>query len=136
MNERTIARCINIAKSLAPNNLSHRCSHVAFLVRGSRIAHIGINSDKTHPKTLDYNYDHYNESLCRVHAEFRVILRSSVKEKTEDLSHYELINVRIDRKGNINNGKPCRGCQHIISQMGIRRFYYTTAAGTVESEKI
>jgi cytidine deaminase len=137
MNQRTIDRCINIAKSMSPLNLAHRCSHVAFLIgKGGRICHIGINSNKTHPKTIEFNYENYNDKLCRIHAEFSTVFKASVKEKTEDLSHYELINIRIDRKGNINNGRPCSGCRHVAQQFGIKHIYYSTAEGTVNYEKI
>lgn len=136
MNTRTIEKCIEMAKAGEPFANDHRCAHFAFLVKKSRIMHMGQNSCKTHPKTLEYNYDNYNDNLCRIHAEFNVLVRGSIKEKTEDLSHYELINIRIDRKGNINNGRPCPGCRHVAQQFGIKHIYYSTAEGTVNYEKI
>lgn len=135
MNSRTLNRCIEIAKAMAPLNTELRCSHVTFLIgKGGRISYIGTNSSKSHPKILEFDYENYNDRLCRIHSEFRTILKASVKEKTEDLSHYSILNIRVDRKDRINIGRPCQGCMSIIRQMGIKNIYYSNTDGGISYE--
>jgi len=137
MNQRTLNRCIEIAKAMAPQNLEHRCSHVTFLIgKGGRICYIGTNGSKTHPKMLEYDYDNYNDRKCRIHSEFRTILKASVKEKTEDLSHFSIMNLRVDRKDTLNMGRPCSGCMSIIRQMGIRDVFYSNREGGISYERV
>jgi deoxycytidylate deaminase len=129
MNSKTILRAKEIAMALFPKNKehSHRCFHVAFLVKKNKILHIGINSNKSHPRILDYEYKKY--AGTKTHAELSAVLRSG----REDLSDFELISVRINLRGNFAMAKPCSGCQSLLEQVGIKRVYYTNVAGVLES---
>ena len=76
MNQKIINRTVDIAKAMCPLNIEHRCSHIAFLIKNSKIVHIGTNSCRTHPETLKYDYkDH---QLVGIHAELAEIGRAHV----------------------------------------------------------
>jgi Cytidine and deoxycytidylate deaminase zinc-binding region len=125
MNQKTINRTIEIAKALCPLNLQHRCSHIAFLVKCGKIVYIGTNSCKSHPKTLEFAYR--NHQMVGLHAELAVCMKSG----KEDLQNYELIVLRIDRRGNLNNSRPCCGCQSVIKQFNIHNVYYSNSHGLI-----
>jgi len=74
MNSKILKRTIDIAKAMCPLNIEHRCSHIAFLIRCGKIVHIGTNSCKSHPKTLEYDYK--NHQLVGLHAELNACMKS------------------------------------------------------------
>lgn len=128
MNIKTLNRAVEIAKAMCPLNLEHRCSHIAFLVKNGKIVHIGTNSCRTHPKTLEYPYQ--NHQLVGLHAELAVCLKSG----KEDLGGYEMIVLRFDRTGKLNNSKPCCGCQSVIKQFNIDKVWYSNSKGEVVTD--
>ena len=125
MNVKTINRTIDIAKAMCPLNLEHRCSHMAFLIRCGKIVHIGINSCKSHPETLKYDYKDHQK--VGIHAELAVCMKSS----KENLKDYTMIVLRVDRTGKLANSKPCGGCQSVIQQFDVGEVWYSDNSGNV-----
>ena len=76
MNKKLAKRTIDIAMALCPLNIEHRCSHIAFLIKNSKIVHIGTNSMKTHPQVLKYAYK--NHDRVGLHAELHACLKSEI----------------------------------------------------------
>jgi len=125
MNRKIIIRTVDIAMALCPLNLEHRCSHIAFLIRSGKIVHIGTNSCKSHPETLKYDYKDHQK--VGIHAELSVCMKSG----KEDLSDFKMVVLRVDRKGNLANSKPCCGCQSVIKQFNIGEVWYSDSKGEV-----
>jgi hypothetical protein len=125
MNRKIICRTVDIAMALCPLNLEHRCSHIAFLIRSGKIVHIGTNSCKSHPETLKYDYKDHQK--VGIHAEVSVCMKSG----KEDLSDFKMVVLRVDRKGNLANSKPCCGCQSVIKQFNIGEVWYSDSKGEV-----
>jgi hypothetical protein len=125
MNRKIINRTVDIAMALCPLNLEHRCSHIAFLIRCGKIVHIGTNSCKSHPETLKYDYKDHQK--VGIHAELSVCMKSG----KEDLSDFKMVVLRVDRKGNLANSKPCCGCQSVIKQFNIGEVWYSDSKGEV-----
>ena len=125
MNSKILKRTIDIAKAMCPLNLEHRCSHMAFLIKCGKIVHIGTNSCKSHPKTLEYDYK--NHQLVGLHAELNVCMKSG----KENLKDYSMVVLRVDRRGNLANSKPCCGCQSVIKQFNIGDVWYSDSKGDV-----
>lgn len=125
MNCRVINRTIEIANAMCPLNLEHRCSHIAFLVKKNKIVHIGTNSCRTHPKTLEFDYK--NHQMVGLHAELAVCMKSG----KENLSDYKMVVLRVDRTGKLNNSKPCVGCQSVIKQFNVGEVWYIDVKGNV-----
>lgn len=109
-----------------------RTFHTTFIVKKNKIQKIGINTKKTHPANLKYNY--YSNAgadlrtMVNIHSELSAIL----KYGKEDCSDCTFINVRIDRRGKINTSKPCRGCQDLLTKVGFKRMYFTNLNGEFE----
>ena len=125
MNRKIISRTVDIAMALCPLNLEHRCSHIAFLIRCGKIIHIGTNSCKSHPETLKYAYKDHQK--VGIHAELSVCMKSG----KENLKDYSMVVLRVDRKGNLANSKPCCGCQSVIKQFNIGDVWYSDSKGEV-----
>ena len=125
MNRKIISRTVDIAMALCPLNLEHRCSHIAFLIRCGKIIHIGTNSCKSHPETLKYAYKDHQK--VGIHAELSVCMKSG----KENLKDYSMVVLRVDRKGNLANSRPCCGCQSVIKQFNIGDVWYSDSKGEV-----
>ena len=125
MNRKIISRTVDIAMALCPLNLEHRCSHIAFLIRCGKIIHIGTNSCKSHPETLKYDYKDHQK--VGIHAELSVCMKSG----KENLKDYSMVVLRVDRKGNLANSRPCCGCQSVIKQFNIGDVWYSDSKGEV-----
>ena len=125
MNRKIIGRTVDIAMALCPLNLEHRCSHIAFLIRCGKIVHIGTNSCKSHPETLKYDYKDHQK--VGIHAELNVCMKSG----KENLKDYSMVVLRVDRKGNLANSKPCCGCQIVNKQFNIGEVWYSDPKGEV-----
>jgi len=125
MNRKIISRTVDIAMALCPLNLEHRCSHIAFLIRCGKIVHIGTNSCKSHPETLKYAYKDHQK--VGIHAELSVCMKSG----KENLKDYSMVVLRVDRRGNLANSRPCCGCQSVIKQFNIGDVWYSDSKGEV-----
>lgn len=115
---------------LARASVTKHSRHVSFLLYRNRIASIGINNPfKTHPRNRKYNFRGRNDEdishFVGIHSELSAV----IKLGEEDLSKYDLVNVRINKNGNVSLSKPCNGCTDMINQLGIRKVLYTNDAG-------
>ncbi len=134
MKKKTIAKTIELAHALCPINRQNgvRAAHVAFLVKKNKIVKIGWNKNRTHPKTkkLPYHNKKYERVNVNIHAELDVLLKSGA----EDLRGYEMIVLRVDGTGKLNNSKPCSGCASAIKQVGIPVVYFSDTNGEIIHE--
>jgi deoxycytidylate deaminase len=105
-------------------SLLHR--HAAVVAKGGRVLSTGRNRKKTHPGSRTVGRDG-EEYCCSVHAEMDAIARVSDKAKLRGATIY------IARKGRNNEpgmSCPCKMCQSLISESGIKRAVFTTEYGT------
>ena len=126
MNKHLAMRTLDLAKAMCPINFERRASHIAFLIKGRKIVHVGMNTAKSHPRTREHKYLEYQHT--GVHAELNVCIKSG----KEDLSKYKLVIIRVNRNDEITNSKPCPGCQSVISQFAVGEVWYSTDKGEFE----
>lgn len=122
--KRVVDKAISIAQSLCPTNRDLVTSHVSFLIKSNIIEKIGINKKRTHPIISKHPY---HDGYVGIHAELDCILKSG----KEDLSDYQLLVLRVDRKNKLNISKPCPGCRSIIDQFGIKDVWYSDNNGQI-----
>lgn len=113
-------RLINIAMTKPQK----RHNHFTFILRKSKIVSIGTNHNCTHPRSLAYSYGR----PVGVHAELDAVLRLG----PGDYSRYSMVNVRLNKHGQIQLSAPCSGCLDMIQQLGFKRVYYSTPVGFEE----
>lgn len=126
MNKKLTKRTINIAKALCPLNIDRRTSHIAFLIKKSKIVNIAINISKSHPITKKFKYKPLKD--IGIHAELGVCIKSG----KENLENYKLAVIRINRSNRVTNSKPCIGCQGILEQFKIKDVWYSNDNGNFE----
>lgn len=114
----------------------HRCRHFSFLFDGGRLLSVGLNSRKTHPRNLLYSYvgkDGADISpMVGTHSEMSAIRRTRAGE----CRGATLVNTRINRRGEFDYSRPCRGCLDMMRGLGLREAFYTGADGGFVSMEI
>jgi len=106
---------------------NHRQRHGCVIFKGSKIISVGFNEIR-YCSRLDEKYKKWINSL---HAEQKTILFSDCS-----LKRCSLLVVRINRKGNLRNSKPCRVCMGLIKDVGISKVYYSNDFEGVERLEI
>jgi deoxycytidylate deaminase len=114
------------------HNADLRCRHFSFILDRNRIISIGMNSTKTHPLNLKYNYvNKDNKSISDIvgtHSELNAVIRLG----EEDCSRLTLINTRINRNNMLDYSAPCSGCSDMIKQLNFKNVYFSNVQGKFE----
>lgn len=109
---------INIAKKVAERSEFYPYRHGAILAKGSSILSTSENKNK---------YNSFADRFCQhngiatIHAELGCILGVN-NSITRNGSIYV---VRIGKKGQLKNSKPCCMCMSCMSFVGIKKVYYS-----------
>jgi deoxycytidylate deaminase len=99
------------------NHSQHRLSCI--IMQGNRIISEGFNEVKTHPKSLaGYNMKH---------AEISAVLNSE-----QDLRGCTAYVYRERRDGLPGLSKPCRGCEAMLKNAGIKKVIFSSEQGWQE----
>jgi len=111
------------------HNADLRCRHFSFIMDKNRIISIGLNSLKTHPKNLKYNYvNKMNQNISDIvgtHSELSAV----IKLGEEDCSDLNLVNTRINRNDELDFSAPCSGCLDMIKQLNFKNVYFSNSQG-------
>jgi len=111
------------------HNADLRCRHFSFIMDRNRIVSIGLNSPKTHPLNLKYNYVNKNNEkisdIVGTHSELSAV----IKLGEEDCSGLTLVNTRINRNNVLDFSAPCRGCCDMIKQLNFKNVYFSNIQG-------
>lgn len=118
---------LNIARS---RSVWHRCRHISFIFKGSRILSVGVNSKKTHPLNSLYSYvGRFGEdisSFVGTHSEMKAVLNSD--------RHFsrgmKFVNLRLNRNMEFDSSRPCLGCEQMLSRLGFSEVFHTDSDGT------
>lgn len=118
---------LNIVRS---RSVWHRCRHVSFIFKGSRILSVGVNSKKTHPLNSLYPYvGRLGEditSFVGTHSEMKAVLNSS-----RNFSRgMKFVNLRLNRNMEFDSSRPCLGCEQMLSRLGFSEVFHTNSDGT------
>jgi len=107
-----------------------RCRHFTFVYRGQRLVSIGLNSHKTHPRSLRYGYKSKrnpdSDWTVGTHSEMSAVLKMG----SDDCRGLTLVNTRVNRKGALDYSRPCEGCLNLIASLGFRDVYHTSRDGS------
>jgi cytidine deaminase len=108
------------------SNSNYRVGAVLFDKR-ERVYACKFNSYKTHPILCDFTtYPH-------LHAESSCILHHGL----DNCSELSLLVVRVRHPNNkLTMAKPCKVCNHIISEVGISHVYFSNWSGIIDHYKV
>ena len=110
---------------ISKHNADLRCRHFSFIMDRNKIISIGLNSLKTHPKNLKYNYvNKLNQNISDIvgtHSELSAVIRLG----KENCSGLTLVNTRINRNNELDFSAPCSGCLDMIKQLNFKSVYFS-----------
>jgi cytidine deaminase len=121
------------AFSLYDPSSSKRCHHFSFVVYKNRVIAAGQNNKKTHPVNLkNKKFSIYNgidvsteKYTC---SEYNAILK--LKRLTNiDTRKCQLVNLRINRNGEIDYAKPCSSCKNLLNYFEFKSVEFTDNSG-------
>lgn len=103
-----------------------RYKHFTFITNGNYIASIGVNNKyKTHPIANKYGHRFFS-----VHSEINAI--SKFPYNIQYLRKFSLINIRLNKKGELRLSKPCLSCAKLICELKITNVFFSNNYGTFE----
>lgn len=124
-----IRRLIALAARTAESSGYAQFRHGAVLVRGGRLLNVASNNSKYTSFAARFLPAHI---AATHHAELAALLNMP-RTLTAGSDIYV---VRINRSGELRNSKPCPMCQAAAKFCGVRRVFYTTDDGSVESMRL
>lgn len=120
---RRLYRCVELSRAMLdkPNG---NFLHFSFVMQGTRVHAIGFNDvDKSGVRLYGKFWEY---PLKGLHSE------TSAISKLDDLNicrKATLVNVRLNKKGQLRNSKPCEICQAVLNFVGLKKIYYSTESG-------
>ena len=119
-------RVVEISFALAGKcRHAKRCRHYSFIFENKKLLSIGINSPKTHPLNLKYNYiNNQKKNISEVvgtHSELSAVIKLGL----DDCSGLILVNTRINRNNKLDYSFPCSGCIDMIKQLNFEKVVYS-----------
>lgn len=106
-----------------------RCRHFSFIFENKRLLSIGMNSPKTHPLNLKYNYVNKQKNnisdVIGTHSELSAV----IKLGEEECCGLTLVNTRINRNNKLDYSYPCAGCLDMIKKLKFKRVIYSDRNG-------
>lgn len=123
-----LSNSLIVAASCEAMKSEYKLQMGCIIFNKKKILSVGYNqvrsSTKIHPKYLAFK-----ES---VHAEVDAIIKAR-----KELKGASLLVVRVNKKHQLRNAKPCNKCMEYIKEIGIKRIYYSISEEPfIISEKV
>lgn len=93
--------------------------HWSFVVVNNKVVNWATNLGVEPPRHYGY---HKRNGVPKTHSEIRAWLVRRPKV-------FELINVRLNKRGDIRLSKPCECCYELMNELGCTKFYYSSEVG-------
>jgi deoxycytidylate deaminase len=113
------------AKAVSSISDFHKVRIGCVAVYSHRIISSGTNSTKTNPLQKKYNIHRFDvDSGHTLHAESQCLL-PLVGRKDIDFSRMSLYIYREHKDKTLALSRPCKSCERLIRDLGIKKVYYT-----------
>jgi hypothetical protein len=101
--------------------------HYSFIVQAGKIIEWATNG--AHEPPIHYGYHNRQKDdgfKPKYHSETWAYKRA--RGILEDGS-FEIVNIRLNKKGEIRLARPCKPCYDLLTILGCRRYYYSSEVG-------
>jgi len=126
MTNNVLRQCLRSSlDGMATHNQYKHYIHFSFGIVGNTVRVVGTNKSAVPPRHFGY---HSRVTEPKIHSELDAYqrLRKMVPLSKVD---WELVNVRVNRTGEMKVSKPCPVCQVWLKAVGCERVTYTTEDG-------
>ena len=106
--------------------------HYSFVVQNNKILGYGKNNFREPPKYYGYHEKFRDKQIVpRFHAEIDSYFNS--RHLIDRRFPFDMINIRLNRQLKIRLSKPCEPCFNLLTDLGCRRFYYSSLIGWLKT---
>ena len=103
------------------NRHVNQFKHFTFIVQRNKIIGWGKNQATLHSRVPGY------PEYSWIHSEAAALKRAHMNTKSQE--SFSVINIRINRFGELRCSKPCQCCEFYLRLFGCKEVYYTTLSG-------
>mgnify|MGYP000296549838 FL=1 len=121
---------LHLARRMAEQSTYGNISHGAVLVKGGSVINASYNKDNS--CSFGSRFRDPDRGRATLHAELGCILNLD-KSVTQGATIYV---VRVGKRGDFKMSKPCPMCNGALKHVGIKKVFYTSDEGTLESYKL
>lgn len=125
MKKHLIKHALTIAKNKLSLHPQFDCyPHYTFIIQDNKIVEWATNT--CHEPPLHYGYHSRLDYRPKFHAELFAYkkARGLLAKKS-----FEILNIRLNKQGELKMSKPCESCHEFLTAMGCKRFYYSSEIG-------
>lgn len=102
--------------------------HFSFIVNSNKILEWGTN--RNGEPAIHFGYHNRIEgNEAKIHSELDAYRKAKGSLTTRKLDEFDIINVRLNRRGEFRLSKPCVCCYSIMRTLGCNSFYYSSEIG-------
>lgn len=136
MTKKLIRRLIDFSDDIESDRPYGRVKMVAFLVHKNKIISFGVNTEKTslyqHRARKRSNVSDTDFIYDKTHAEIAALKK--IHPSFNDWQNTEIIVISKKKDGSFRLARPCPICSKAISDLGIKKIYYTNSFGGITKE--
>jgi hypothetical protein len=135
VNDKIYQRAVKKAKQLKPHVSIGKSHHITVAIKKSRIICVGVNNYKKLHNTKKFgeyaNLKGFETPYqpC-LHSEISLI----IKLGEEDLSDYELLNIRLGNEDSPVMSKSCDNCAKVLQDLQPKRVFYSDEQGKCQQD--
>lgn len=101
--------------------------HWAFIIQDNKIIGWSTNDFGEPPKGLGYKCKRDTHLFSTRHAEYKALMKC--KGIMNFQKNWEIINIRLNKQGDMRISKPCNRCYSLTKDWGCVKYYFTTEVG-------
>lgn len=102
--------------------------HFSFVIQSNKIIDWGMNNKRI-PAIHNGYHNRINDLSYSPKTHSEVDAWKKAKGLLDKKKSFNLINIRLNKKGEIRNSRPCECCFEILKAMGCSKFYYSSSVG-------
>lgn len=125
MKKTILQECIRLSLKKISRHPEKKCYlHFAYIVSEGKIASWGWNSAVEPPVHYGYHELRDKNFKPKFHAEI-----SAYKRAKRLFDRFEIVNIRMNKNGDLKLSHPCKCCYGLMKALGCKRFYYSSDMG-------
>lgn len=101
--------------------------HYTFVIQNNQIVDWTTNSKR--PLPIHYGYSKDKDHFFRPKAHSEIEAYRKARGLLTKAEPFCVVNIRINKHGQLRNSKPCPCCQELLLQLGCHCCYYTNNKG-------
>lgn len=125
MKKSLLSQILKECRDSLPNHpqFSH-FPHWTYFVRDNEILTVGLNRSLEPSKKYGYHDNPDPTFKPKYHSEL-----DALRKCNRGLHDLDVVNVRLNKAGQLRLSLPCRTCRNLLALLDVRRVYFTTEVG-------